>query len=350
MKNTSVINTAIIGFGLSGRVFHAPFLHCHTGFNMLKVIERNHQYSKEIYPYIEVVKDYKEVINDPNIDLVVVSTPNIYHYHMVKEALYAGKHVVIEKPVTATSKEADELIEIAEKVNRNLFVYHNRRWDGDFLAIEKLILDNILGSIVYYESHFDRYVPEISTKQTWKNTRLPASGTLFDLGSHLIHQALTLFGLPQTINATLNKKRAGSNVVDYFEIIMQYQTLTAVLKSDMLVKDYTLRFVVKGDKGNYTQYGIDPQEAELKKGIMPEGEDWCPAEETNYGNLQLLSEDKINRLDTSPGNYMDFYENVYDVLVRKQSLIIEPVEGRDVIRICEAAIKSHAQQKTIQFE
>ncbi len=349
MENTSVINTAIIGFGLSGRVFHAPFLHCHSGFNMLKVVERNHQYSKEIYPYVEVVDDYQDVINDPNIDLVVVCTPNIYHYQMTKESLQAGKHVVVEKPLTTTSKEAEELIEIAEKVNRHLFVYHNRRWDGDFLAIENLVMNNSLGTIVYYESHFDRYVPEITTKRTWKNTRLPASGILFDLGSHLIHQTITLFGLPQSINATINTNRAGSNVDDYFELIMQYPTLTAVLKSDMLVKDYKLRYVVKGDKGTYTQYGIDPQEAALNKGIIPEGEDWCSAAEDNYGNLQLLREDKVNRLETAPGNYMHFYENVYDVLTRKQSLIIEPVEGLDVIRICETAMESNAQQKTIQL-
>ena len=350
MKNTTAINTAIIGFGLSGKVFHAPFLHCHSGFNIVKVVERNHQYSKEIYPYVEVVRDYKEVINDSNIDLIVICTPNICHYNLAKEALYAGKHVVIEKPITTVSVEAEGLIEIAEQVNKQIFVYHNRRWDGDFMSIENLILNNTLGNIVYYESHFDRYIPEISTKRTWKNTKLHANGVLFDLGSHLIHQTITLFGLPQTITATISTNRAGSNVDDYFELIMQYPTLTAVLKSDMLVKDHKLRYVVKGEKGTYTQYGIDPQETMLNSGIMPEGGNWCSADEDNYGKLQLLREDKISRLKTMPGNYMSFYNNVYDVLIGKQSIIIEPVEGLDVIRICEAAIESNSQQKTIKFE
>lgn len=350
MKNTSVINTAIIGFGLSGRVFHAPFLHCHSGFNIVKIVERNNSYSKDIYPYVDVVKDYQEVIHDTNIDLIIVCTPNVYHYQLTKEALNAGKHVVVEKPFATTSKEADELIEIAEKVNRQIFVYHNRIWDGDFLTIEKLVMDNTLGNINYYESHFDRYVPEIKNKRSWKNTKIPANGVLFDLGSHLIHQAITLFGLPQTINAIISTNREESNVDDYFVLTMQYPTLTAVLKSDMLVKDNELRFVVKGDKGSYTQYGIDPQEAELNKGIMPVGEEWCNGDDTNYGNLHTIRENKINRLETAPGNYMLFYENVYDVLVNKQSLIIEPAEGRDVIRICEVAKESQAQQKTIKFE
>jgi scyllo-inositol 2-dehydrogenase (NADP+) len=344
------INTAIVGFGLSGRIFHAPFLHCHPGFNLLKVVERNHQYSKSKYPYVNVVKDFYEVINDPNIDLVVVCTPNIYHYELAKESLLAGKHVVIEKPITTTSKEAEELIEIAEKVNKYLFVYHNRRWDGDFLTIEKLMLDNTLGKIAYFESHFDRYVPEVSPKRTWKNTHQPASGVLFDLGSHLIHQAITLFGLPQTLSATINTNRKGSNVDDNFELIMQYPTLTAVLKSDMLMKDHELKYVIKGEKGTYTQYGIDPQEVTLNKGIIPKGDNWCNPEKTNYGILKLLRDDKVNRMETSPGNYMSFYNNIYDVLTHNQSLTIEPLEGYDVIRICEAAIESNAQQKTIQFE
>ncbi len=348
-RSSNIIKTAVIGFGLSGRVFHAPFIHSHSGFEITKVVERNHQYSKAIYPYVEVVTDYKDAINDKNIDLIIVSTPNIYHYQLAKEALLAGKHVVVEKPATTTSAEANELIKLSEKMNCHLFVYHNRRWDGDFLSIEQLIKKDTLGNITYYESHFDRFVPDIPSTRTWKNTSLPASGVLYDLGSHLIHQTLTLFGFPESAQANIKTKRKGSNVTDYFELTLTYQNLTAVLKSDMLIPDYKLRYKIVGDKGTFTQYGNDPQEATLNQGIMPKGKNWCPIDKSNYGDLQLHGVNNLKQLATAPGNYMKFYNNVYDVLINQGSLIIKPNEGRDVLIICEAALESHKQQKTIKF-
>jgi len=134
-----IINTAIIGFGLSGKVFHAPFLHTNPGFNLKNIVERHNDESKRIYPYVEIVRDFKDIINDPDIELIVVATPNTLHFPMVKESLLAGKHVVVEKPFTPTSREAEELINIAQMVSRKIFVYHNRRWDGDFLTIKKIL-------------------------------------------------------------------------------------------------------------------------------------------------------------------------------------------------------------------
>ena len=347
-QNSNIIKTAVIGFGLSGRVFHAPFIHSHSGFELTKVIERNHQYSKVTYPYVEVVTDYQDVINDKNIDLIVVSTPNNYHYQMAKEALLAGKHVVVEKPATTTAAEAIELIELSEKMNCHLFVYQNRRWDGDFLSIEQLIKKDTLGNITYYESHFDRYVPDIPTKRNWKNTNLPASGVLYDLGSHLIHQTLTLFGFPESVQANIETKRKGSNVPDYFELTLTYPSLTSVLKSDMLVPDYKLRYKIVGDKGTFTQYGIDPQEVALNQGIIPREKDWCPIDNSNYGNLQLHGVENPKQLVTAPGNYMHFYNNVYDVIDKQNTMIIKPIEGLDVLRICEAALESNELHKTIE--
>ena len=348
IRSNRIIKTAVIGFGLSGRVFHSPFLHSHTGFQLTKVVERNHHHSKAIYPYVEVVVDYNAAINDKNIDLIVICTPNIYHFQLAKEALHAGKHVVVEKPMTTTVAEADELIEIAKKKKLKLFVYHNRRWDGDFLAIEQLIKNNTLGNITYYKSHFDRYVPDIPITRNWKNTSLPASGILYDLGSHLIHQTLTLFGFPESVQANIQTKRKSSNVHDYFELTLKYPNLTAVLKSDMLVPDHKLRYKIVGDKGSYTQYGIDPQEAALNKGIMPKEKDWCPIDKSNYGNLDIHRVENPKQLATAPGNYMQFYNNVYDVIIEHKAMIIKPIEGLDVLRICEAALESNEQHKTIK--
>lgn len=344
------IKTAIVGFGLSGRVFHAPFLHCHQGFDIQKVVERNKQDSKTLYPYVEVVQDFQEVLNDRQIELIIVCTPNTMHYQMVSQALLAGKHVVVEKPFTTSTAEADALIDLAKKVNRQLFVYHNRRWDGDFLLIEKLLAENTLGPLHYFESHFDRYVPKINPARIWKNTALPASGVLFDLGSHLIHQAITLFGLPTSVKATIDTRRPESKVVDYFELIMHYNSLKVVLKSDMLVKDHRLRFLLKGDKAVFSQFGIDPQEAALDAGAMPSGTDWCVPNDDFYGLLQPNNKDVAKRIHSPAGNYMKFYDHVYEVLSNPQEPCIHAGVGRDVIRICELAIKSDAAQQAIPFE
>ena len=167
-----VINTAIIGFGLSGKVFHAPFIHTHPGFHLSVVVERHDQFSKALYPYVDVLKDYKFLLEDHTIDLVVVATANAFHYPMVKDLLEAGKHVVVEKPFVPSSSEADDLIALAGRVEKNIFVYHNRRWDGDFMTIAGLISDGTLGNIKYYEEHFDRYSPEVKAG-AWRDEDIP---------------------------------------------------------------------------------------------------------------------------------------------------------------------------------
>ena len=223
-----VINTAIIGFGLSGKVFHAPFIHTHPGFHLSVVVERHEQLSKTIYPYVDILKDYSFLLEDHTIDLVVVATPNVYHFPMVRELLHAGKHVVVEKPFVPTSAEADELISLAKRVEKKIFVYHNRRWDGDFLTIKKLINDGRLGEVKYYEEHFDRYSPEMKAG-AWRDEAIPGGGILYDLGSHLIDHCLFLFGMPESIKASIKAERKGSPVDDYFNLELKYPYMSAVL-------------------------------------------------------------------------------------------------------------------------
>ncbi len=163
-----IINTAIIGFGLSGKVFHAPFIDEHSGFRLSKVVERHSNHAQSIYKDIETIRDFNELLGDDSLDLIVIATPNIYHYPMAKACLEAGKHIVIEKPFMPTSAEAEEIIKLADSKNLKVFVYQNRRWDGDFLTIKKLITENTLGDIHYYESHFDRYSPE-RTRAAWRD-------------------------------------------------------------------------------------------------------------------------------------------------------------------------------------
>ena len=343
------INTAIIGFGLSGKVFHAPFLHTHSGFNLKKIVERHNEESKKIYPYVEIVRDFKDILNDSDIDLIVVATPNTLHFPMVKEGLLAGKHVVVEKPFTPTYREAEELINIARKVNRKIFVYHNRRWDGDFLTIKKILENKLLGDIAEYEAHFDRFSPKLKPG-AWRTENKPGGGILFDLGSHLIDQALQLFGKPGSIYADIQTQRKGSLVDDYFNINLFYPQLEVILTAGMMVKNPGPRFIIHGIKGSFIKYGIDPQEQDLVKGLMPDTDDWGTENSENGGIISTVIDGLHfdGRIETVPGCYHKFYKNVYDVFVNDQEMAVKPEEARNVIGIIELAFESNKRKMKIK--
>lgn len=346
------IKTALVGYGLSGKVFHAPFIHAHTGFQLSKVVERNSMYAIGDYPYIKTVRTYQDLLNDAEIELIIVCTPNIYHYQMVKEALEAGKNVVVEKPFMPTSSEADKLIKLADAKGLHIFVYQNRRWDGDFLTIKKIINNNVLGDIRHYEAHFDRYSPE-RTRAAWRDEEQPGSGNLYDLGSHLIDQALVLFGKPDTIKADLQAQRKGSKVDDYFEVVLNYPGLQVILTAGMLVLESDLRYMIHGSNGSFVKYGIDTQEDLLKSGKLPIGDDWGKEDPGNWGNISF-NHAGLNfegQVETEPGNYMAFYDNVFQVIRKgEEDSLIPVVEGRNVIKIIELAFESHQQKKEIQVK
>jgi predicted dehydrogenase len=345
-----IIQVAIIGFGLSGRVFHAPFLHVHPGFAIRKVVERNTSKSKEFYPYVEVVKDYKNVLRDPEIDLVVICAPNSLHHALVTESLLAGKHVIIEKPFTPTSAEAEQLISLTVSTGQKLFVYQNRRWDGDFLTIKNILQNNYLGDIKEYEAHFDRYRP-VYNAASWKDENVPASGILYDLGSHLIDQALQLFGKPQCIFADIRRQRNGSPVDDYFNVQLFYDGFKAILKAGMIVKIPGPRYIIHGNKGSFVKYGIDPQEAALKNGLMPDRKDWGKEPVEDYGHLtgEIDGNPFDGKIPTFAGDYSGFYENVYQVLINGKDMAVKPEEARDIIRVIELAYESAEKKKMIEF-
>jgi scyllo-inositol 2-dehydrogenase (NADP+) len=339
----SIIKTGIIGFGLSGRVFHAPFLHLHPGFELAAVVERHGERSKKIYPYVGLLKNYRALLADKAIQLVVIATPNGLHYPMAAECLAAGKDIVIEKPFTNSVKEAEELIELAAKHGKKIFVYHNRRFDADFLTIQKLLQTGSLGSITYYEAHFDRFSPKIKPN-AWRDKKLPGSGILFDLGPHLIDQALALFGMPHSIRARLSAEREGSCVDDQFEIELFYPHHSALLKAGMMVKDPGPRYLIRGTKAIFSKYGIDPQEARLKAGEMPGDVNWGEEEQQYLGTLIPVGHDQQGgiKVPGEKGNYMKFYQNVFDVLSGKNiPMLITAEEARNVIFIIEKAFESH---------
>lgn len=346
-----IINVGIIGYGLSGRVFHAPFLDVNPGFRLKSIVERYNDFSKNVYPYIYVINDYRDLLSDEEIDLVVITTPNTLHYPMAKEALLAGKHVVVEKPFTTTTKEADELIELANFKDRKLFVYQNRRWDGDFLTIKNFRKYNMLGDIEHFESHFDRFRPEL-VLGSWREDELPGGGVLYDLGPHLIDQALQLFGLPQGVTAIIENQREESKVDDFFKLILSYEGCELVLTAGMLVEESTPRFIIHGNNGSFIKYGLDPQEAALKRGEKPNIEGWGLEAEENYGFVIVEFEDEQTegRIITEAGCYQEFYNNVYDVIVDGAEMAVKPEEARDVIGIIERAFISNEKRLSSGLE
>ncbi|MFO7614791.1 MAG: Gfo/Idh/MocA family oxidoreductase [Bacteroidales bacterium] len=346
-----IIQTAIVGFGLSGRVFHAPFLHMHTGFNLKKVVERHSDHSREIYPYVEVVRNHLDLLKDKELDLVVIATPNIYHFDLAREFLEAGKHVVVEKPFTTTSDEADELIHIAERAKRKIFVYQNRRWDGDFKTVEQVVYHGYLGELLSYEAHFDRFAP-FARRSAWRDQPLPGGGVLYDLGSHLIDQALVLFGMPRAVFADIRKQRAEGGVDDCFDVRLYYDRLTVTLKASVFVKEPGPRYILHGTKGSFIKYGIDPQEEMLKMGEMPGEEEWGKEDQGNWGLLhaEMNGLQYHGNIETEPGNYMDFYNNVRDVLLHSAEMAVHPGEARNVIRIIELAFESQKEERKMQIK
>jgi len=349
MKNP--IKTAVIGFGLSGKVFHAPFLHTLPGFELSKMLQRHSNSSQENYPYVEVVNDFDHILHDKEIELIAICTPNTTHFDFARKALEAGKHIVIEKPFTNTSREADELIEIAKKTDKKIFVYHNRRWDNDFLTIQKVLKNKLIGKLVEYECHFDRFNPVVK-EDAWRDVDQPGGGILFDLGSHLIDQALVLFGKPLSVFADIRAQRPGSKVDDYFELMLYYPAHKVILKAGMMVKAPLPRFILHGDQGSFIKHGLDPQEAELKSGKMPEGDNWGVEPKVNWGKLYAApnGQDVLRIIESIPGRYQEFYQNVYDFLRNDAPQAIRPEEARNVIRIIELAFLSQKGKSLITFE
>ena len=345
------IQTAIIGFGLSGQFFHAPYITNHPGFRLTKVVERKGNLSKDLYPYVEVVRDFNDLLKDDSIELVIIATPNILHFELAREFLLTGKHVVVEKPFTPTSAEADELIELAGQTGKKIFVYQNRRWDGDFKTIQQVFYNGYLGEILEFEAHFDRWSPG-PRRSAWRNEPLPAGGLLYDLGPHLIDQALVLFGLPRAVFADIRSQREGSRVDDYFEILLNYATLKVTLKASLLIKEPGPRFILNGTKGSFIKYGIDPQEEMLRQGLLPDSAGWGKETPQYWGilNTELHGQQFYGTIETEPGNYMGFYDNVHDVIIKGKEQAVHPEEARNVIRIIELAFESHRSKSIVTLK
>jgi len=343
------VKVGLIGYGLSGQVFHAPVIQAVPGLALAKVVSSQHAKVQAELPNVAVAGSVEELLTDEGIELVVVASPNTTHFPYAKLALEAGKHVVVEKPFVTSSAEGEELIRLAEKHSRLLSVYHNRRWDNDFLTVQELIRTGALGTLYQYEVHFDRFRPEV--RERWREQNMPGSGILFDLGSHLIDQALHLFGLPETVTADLAAQRPGSPVTDYFHLVLGYGTLRVILRASMLVRQPGPRIQLHGDRGSFVKYGLDPQEEALRAGFKPGTPDWGKDQPDQYGewtsSLGALA--VKGKVETLPGSYPAYYQGIYDAIVRGNPVPVSPIDALNVIRVIEWAEQSCREKRTIRI-
>ena len=330
-----MLNVALIGFGLSGRYLQAPFFEANPNY-ILKTIVSNNQNPKDFFPSIQVARSLDEVLADNSIDLVSICSPNSTHFEYAKRVLLAGKHVLVEKPFTATVQEAEELISIAKKQDKTLSVFQNRRFDSDFLTVKNVIEGHLLGEIHSFEIHFNRFKPVLNPKK-WKETAGAGSGIIYDLGSHIIDQAIVLFGVPKAVWGQTFTQRENSEIDDAFDIKLDYGKLKVTLKSSLLVREDTPRYIIHGTKGSFIKYGIDEQEDHLKMGIKPT--DTCFGVESVKNSGVLTTE--INGLifngtiETQKGNWGLLFQNLYDAIANGKELLIKPEEVLEQIRIIE---------------
>lgn len=341
------IRVGLAGFGMSGQIFHAPYIAADDRFELKKVYERTTDRAREAYPGTETVRSFEELLTD-DIDLVIITTPNALHVPMARQALEAGKNVVVEKPVASGSSEAAELCRLARDRGVLLTVYQNRRLDGDFLTVKTVMEDGDLGEVTDYECHFDRFVQGVSAKP-WKREGGKGVDVLYDIGVHIIDQAYILFGMPDEVYADMRQERAESGGVDNFEVSLYYPDKKVILSATQIAALPGPHFMVHGREGSFLKHGFDPQEQALQRGSRPGDPGFGETPEEEDGMLCTVSEDgrEIRTVKTITGNYGAYYDNLYRALTEGADLLVPPEQTVDVLRILEAAQQSSAEKRRV---
>lgn len=345
-----VIRTGICSYGMSGKLFHAPFIHAHPGYELSAIVERHNHESKERYPEAKLCRSVEELCADNDLQLIVVNTPTHLHYEQAKLVLQSGKHLVIEKPFAVTVKEAEELTALAEKNKLFISVYQNRRYDGDYRAVKEVLQQELLGELREVEIRYDRYRPAFGGKPH-KEGDMPGAGIIYDLSPHLVDQAIQLFGFPGAVFADVWKMRDDVTAPDYFEILFYYNKLRVRLKATCIARESTYAYTLHGMKGSFLQQRSDMQEQQLLAGVKPSLEGWCAAPSAPDGLLHTEINGEVVRKETtsSPGNYMGYYDDVYKALTGQGPNPVPAADGIKNMRIIEAALESVEKGKIVSL-
>ncbi|XXD09900.1 oxidoreductase [Klebsiella sp. R445] len=336
------INIALIGYGFVGKTFHAPLIQSVDGLKLAIVASGNEEKVKQDLPDVTVIASPEQAIQHPDVDVVVIASPNATHAPLAKLALNAGKHVVVDKPFTLDMQEARELIALAKEKQLLLSVFHNRRWDSDFLGIKQVIEQGQLGKVKHFESHFDRFRPEVRVR--WREQNVPGSGLWFDLGPHMIDQALQLFGLPQSVQGNIATLREGAEINDWAHVVLNYPQHKVILHCSMLVAGGVSRFTVHGDKGSVVKQRADQQEAQLLAGVIPGSESWGHDDDKM---VMFDAAGQTQQHETPRGDQRQYYINVRDALTGAIDNPVSPLQALAVMAVLEAAVQS-AESGTVQ--
>lgn len=338
---SSPIRVGLVGFGTGSSVFHAPLLQSAGGrFVITHVLERSTNKSETaLQPTPQIVRSMDDLLA-ADVQLVVISTPTHVHFEQAKQAIIAKRHVVVDKPLCISAQQAQELLDLATTHGVLFTVFQNRRWDCDFLTIKKLIADGSLGEVKKYEAHFDRYRPQL--KGYWKEQAGLGGGVLYDLGAHLVDQALQLFGVPDSVTSDVQIQREGANDDDFFRLELHYAQrpeLQVVVSAGMLVKEAGPKCVVEGTQGSYVKFKEDGQEDALRAGVRPGDEGWGSEPESAFGTLTKPNGESAV-VPTVPGSYEVYYSNIADAILKGEKLLVDPKTIVEQIRILENAKKT----------
>jgi len=339
------IRVGLIGYGYASKTFHAPLIAGTPGMALAAVSSSDATKVHADWPSVPVVSEPKHLFNDPNIDLIVIPTPNDTHFPLAKAALEAGKHVIVDKPFTVTLSQARELDALAKSFGRVLSVFHNRRWDSDFLTVKALLNEGTLGEILFFESHFDRFRPQVRNR--WREQAGPGSGIWYDLAPHLLDQAVNLFGLPVSMTVDLAQLRPGAQTTDYFHAVLSYPQRRIVLHGTMVAAAESARYILHGTRGSYVKFGLDPQEERLKNGERLPQEDW--GYDMRDGVVtRVEGEERVEEtLLTIPGNYPAYYAAIRDALNGTGDNPVPASQAIQIMELIELGIESAKYRATL---